>query len=67
MAEFIDVIKNDHNDIKLCRITTRNPQANSIVDRVHQTLGNVTCMFSCNELDQEDHWTGALSAVAFAA
>ena len=68
MAEFTDVIKNDCNDIKLrgITITTRNPQANSIVERVHQTIGNMMRIFSHDELDQEDPWTGALSAAAFA-
>ena len=66
MAKFIDIIKNDYNDIKLRRITTRNPQANSIVERVHQTIGNMMRTFSYKELDPEDPWTGILSAVAFA-
>ena len=34
---------NDNNDygVKVKPITTRNPQANAIVERVHQTIGNM--------------------------
>ena len=37
MAEFADMIENDYG-IKIKRITTRNPEANSIIERAHQTL-----------------------------
>eukprot|EP00957_Ditylum_brightwellii_P110471 8425013-Ditylum_brightwellii.AAC.1 len=49
-------------------ITTRNPQAKSIVERGHQTIGNLQCMFklSTAKLDPEDPWGGILSAVMFA-
>ena len=46
----------------------RNPQANAIVERVHQTIGNIIRTFELenNYLDEEDPWTGILSATAFA-
>ena len=40
MAEFSQMIKNDYG-IKPRPITTRNPQANAIIERVHQTIGNI--------------------------
>ena len=38
MAEFIEMIKNDYNNIMLCRITMCDLQANSIAERAHQTI-----------------------------
>ena len=49
-------------------ITTRNPQANAIVERVHQVIGNIVRTFELqdNYLDEDDPWKGILSATAFA-
>jgi transposase InsO family protein len=49
-------------------ITTRNPQANAMVERAHQTLHN---MISSQQIKTKDDlpngtWDGILSAVAFA-
>ena len=38
-AEFYSMITTDYN-IKPKAITTRNPQANAIIERVHQTINN---------------------------
>ena len=38
--DFRDMMKNDYG-IKNKPITTRNPQANAIVERVHQTIGSI--------------------------
>ena len=56
----------DYYNRKLSRITTRNPQANSIVERMHQTIGNMICTFEYDELDNTNPWDGILGAVAFA-
>ena len=40
MAELQDILTMDYG-IRVNRTTTRNPQANSIVERVHQTIGNM--------------------------
>ena len=32
-------------------ISIRNPQANSIVERVHQTIGNITFTFKIQQTD----------------
>ena len=45
-----------------------NPQANAMIERVHQTIGNIIRTFELQEnyLDEEDPWKGILSATAFA-
>ena len=67
MAEFTQMIKEDYG-IKKKPITTRNPQANGILERVHQTIGSMIKSFRVHdtELDEEDPWTGILGAVMFA-
>jgi transposase InsO family protein len=42
--DFQDMLKNDYG-IKCKPITVRNPQANAIVERVHQVIGNIVCTF----------------------
>ena len=67
MAEVHDMLTNEYGcDVN--RITTRNPQANAIVERVHQTIGNMirTWLVDDPELDEKDPFSGLLSAVAFA-
>eukprot|EP00957_Ditylum_brightwellii_P066976 5084383-Ditylum_brightwellii.AAC.1 len=48
-------------------ITARNPQANRIVKRIHQTIGNMLYTFCIHstELDEEDPQSGILEAVIF--
>ena len=66
-AEFYNMITVDYN-IKPKVITNRNPQANAIIERVHQTIGNVLRTFDVNKtvLDSDDPWSGILSATDFA-
>jgi hypothetical protein len=61
------MIKNDYG-IKGKPITVRNPEVNSIVERVHQVIGNIIQTFELesNYLDEDDPWKGILSATAFA-
>ena len=65
--EFQKMIKDDYG-IKGKPITVRNPQANAIVERVHQVTGNIIRTFELenNYLDDKDPWKGVLSATAFA-
>ena len=67
MQEFAKMIVNDYG-IKKKPITVRNPQANAIIERVHQTIGNMIRTFETHEitLDKNDPWGGILSAVMFA-
>jgi len=57
MAEFTGMLENEYGITKK-PITKRNPQANSIIERVHQTLGQT--------MEEENPWDGILAAVAFA-
>ena len=65
--EFQKLIKRDYG-VKGKPITVRNPQANAIVERVHQVIGNIIRTFELedNYLDEEDPWKGILTATAFA-
>ena len=49
-------------------ISVRNPQANAIVERVHQTIGNIIRTFKIQQmdLDSESPWEGILSSTMFA-
>eukprot|EP00957_Ditylum_brightwellii_P069797 5300237-Ditylum_brightwellii.AAC.1 len=63
MAEFTEMIQRDYGVTK-CPITTRNPQANGIVERIHQMIGNIFHTFGghSTKLDKEDPWLGILGA-----
>ena len=49
MEEFTKMIKKEEYNIIKKPITKRNPQANSIVERVHQTIGNMLRTFSVHQ------------------
>jgi transposase InsO family protein len=65
MAEFSKMVKYDYG-IEIQNTTVRNPQGNSMVERMHQTLGNIVRTFPLTSLDPDDPWTGILSAAMFA-
>ena len=67
MGEFAKMVRNEYG-IKKKPATTRNPQANSIIERIHQTIGNIIRTFQMNkiEVDEEDPWSGVLAATMFA-
>ncbi len=68
MAEFADMCKDDYG-IKCKPITVRNPQANSILEHVHQTIGNMIRTFQVQDnlyMDPDDPWMGILNNVMFA-
>jgi transposase InsO family protein len=69
-SEFIgqDFQKMINEDYAIKAKPVRNPQANAIVERVHQVIGNIIRTFELesNYLDEEDPWKGILSATAFA-
>jgi hypothetical protein len=68
MAEVIKTLHDDYGII--CKpITTRNPQVNAMVERAHQTLGNMlhTQNFQwMADINLQDPFSGVLSAVGFA-
>lgn len=67
MAEFASTCRNEYG-LTTRPITARNPQANSIIERVHQTLGNMlrTMELYNHELDSKDPFGGILAAIMFA-
>ena len=67
-AEVRDTLKDEYGIIKKL-ITTRNPQANAMVEQAHQTLGNMlrTQNFQrMADIDLQNPFSGVLSAVGFA-
>ena len=54
--------------IKVKPVTSRNPQANYILDRPHQAIGNIIRTFKVQEmvLDDENFWDGILASAMFA-
>eukprot|EP00957_Ditylum_brightwellii_P099812 7603899-Ditylum_brightwellii.AAC.1 len=67
MAEFTEMIASDYG-VKKEPITARNPQATSIIERIHHTIGNMIRSFEVHDtsIDEKDSWTGILSAMRFA-
>ena len=67
MADFKSMIEKDYG-IKVRPITTRNPQANAILERVHQTIGNIIRTFKVQDmvLDDDNPWDGILASTMFA-
>jgi len=67
MAEMQRMLRNDYG-IRRKLITTRNLQANSIVERAHQTVHNLITSqnITCKKDLPHSTWAGLLSAVAFA-
>jgi hypothetical protein len=57
------MIKEDYG-VKAKPIKVRNPQANAIVEWVHQVIGNIIRTFELENkcLDDNDPWKGILSA-----
>ena len=64
-GEVIQLLSTDYG-IKPKPISVRNPQANAIIERIHQTIGNMIRTFELydsDDLDDEDPWSGILTAV----
>ncbi len=59
------MVRNDY-ELKIKPITSRNPQANAIIERVHQTIGNIIRAFDVQAMDSNDPWGGILAATMFA-
>ena len=65
--DFRRMVTEDYG-IKVKAASVRNPQANAIIERIHQTIGNIVRTFELqdNYLDEDDPFAGVLSAAAFA-
>ena len=64
LGEFAEIITQDYH-IKRIPITTQNPQANAVLERIHQTIGNSIRTFEVhtNQNLNNDPWKDILSAV----
>ena len=67
MAEFAEMITKDYG-ITREGSTVRNPQSNAMIERVHQTIGNIIRTFELNksELEESIPFAGILAATMFA-
>ena len=65
MAEFSKMCHNDYG-LKRKPITTRNPQSNAIIERIHQTIGNIIRTFDVSNIVNNNPWSGMLTATMFA-
>ena len=67
MAEVQSALKDEYG-VKRKLITTRNPQANAMVERAHQTIHNMIATQQIKTKDDlpDGSWQGILSAVGFA-
>jgi hypothetical protein len=65
MAEFAKMIENDYG-IRRKGTSVQNPQADAILERVHQTIGNIIQIFSKENLDEENLWGVILATAMFA-
>jgi transposase InsO family protein len=65
--EFQRLIKEEHN-IEAKPSSKCNPQSNAIVERIHQTIGDMLRAFEVENqpTDESDPWSGILSAAAWA-
>ena len=66
LGDFSDMIKEDYPTIKQSPITTRNPQANGILERAHATISNIIRTMDLDNDEDHDPWEGVLAATMFA-
>ena len=65
MDEFAKMCHNDYG-LKRKPITTRNPQSNAIIERIHQTIGNIIRTFDVSNIVNNNPWSGILATTMFA-
>ena len=65
MAEFAKMCQNDYG-LKSKPIMTRNPQSNAIIERIHQTIGNIIRTFDVSNIVNNNPWSGILASNMFA-
>ena len=64
MAKFSKMCQNDYG-LKRKPTTTRNPQSNAIIERMHQTIGNIIHTFDVSNIGNNNPWSGILAATVF--
>ena len=64
MDEFSKLCQDNHG-LKRKPITTRNPQFNSIIKKIHQTIGNIVRALDVSNTVKNNQWSGILAATMF--
>ena len=64
MTEFAKMCHNEYG-LKGKPIPTRNPQSNAIIERIHQTIGNIIRTFDVSNIINNDPWLVILDATMF--
>ncbi len=65
MKVFLIMVRDDYG-IALSPITVRNPQANAIIERIHQAIGNILRTFELQHANETEDIDGILAATMFA-
>ena len=67
LAKFKTMIQADYS-ITVKPFTSRNPQANSILEMIHQTICNIIHTFKVQDMviDDENPWDGIIASTMFA-
>ena len=65
MAEFANMCQDGYG-LKSKPITNRNPQSNAIIEKIHQTIGNIIRTFDVSNIVNNNPWSGILAATIFA-
>ena len=64
MAQFANICREDYR-IKRHIMTTRNPQSNAIIERIHHTIGNIIRTFNVKKINKDDPWSGNIPSTMF--
>ena len=64
MAEFSKMCQNYYG-LKSKPITTRNPQSNEIIKRIHQTIGNIIRTFDVSNIVNNNPWSHILATAMY--
>ena len=54
LAKFAEMITNDYG-IKQKPSSVRNPQSNAIIERIHQTIGNILQLFDLMQIELDKY------------
>ena len=65
MYEFSKMCQNYYG-LKRKHIKTRNPQSNTIIERIHKPIGNIIRTFDVSNIVNNDPWSGIRVATMFA-
>ena len=65
MAEFANMCQKDYG-LKRKPITSRNPQSNAVIKRIHKTIGNIIRTFEVSNIVNNNPWSGILAATMYA-